>query len=264
MRYAFIDEIQDYTPFQLAYLKYNFPRAKFTMLGDLNQAIFTKDESKTLLSQISKLFDPEKTDVVQLTKSYRSTKEITNFTKQILRQGEKIEAFDRRGPKPAFYKRDSIEKEYSALEDILAENDEQKLTTAIITKTLAEAQEVAKVLKERKKIDAILLATGTEVETAVMVALELEKEGKDIRVVSMPSMTLFKNTTLKYRNEILPVGKKVIVIEAGSSFGLRDFVSNGRYLITLNEFGTSGSSDEVLDRMNFSLEKIIDRVRKLL
>ncbi|WP_282805080.1 RNA polymerase recycling motor HelD [Lactobacillus isalae] len=161
MRYAFIDEIQDYTPFQLAYLKYNFPRAKFTMLGDLNQAIFTKDESKTLLSQISKLFDPEKTDVVQLTKSYRSTKELTNFTKQILRQGEKIEAFDRRGPKPAFYKRDSLEKEYKALEDILVENDEQKLTTAIITKTLAEAQEVAKVLKERK-IKATLIGSANQ------------------------------------------------------------------------------------------------------
>lgn len=161
MRYAFIDEIQDYTPFQLAYLKYNFPRAKFTMLGDLNQAIFTKDESKTLLSQISKLFDPEKTDVVQLTKSYRSTKEITNFTKQILRQGEKIEAFDRRGPKPAFYKRDSIGKEYNALQDILAENDEQKLTTAIITKTLAEAQEVAKVLKERN-IKATLIGSANQ------------------------------------------------------------------------------------------------------
>ena len=161
MRYAFIDEIQDYTPFQLAYLKYNFPRAKFTMLGDLNQAIFTKDESKTLLNQISKLFDPEKTDVVQLTKSYRSTKEITNFTKQILRQGEKIEAFDRRGPKPAFYKRDSVEKEYSALQDILAENDEQKLTTAIITKTLGEAQEVAKVLKERK-IKATLIGSANQ------------------------------------------------------------------------------------------------------
>ncbi|MCZ3509263.1 AAA family ATPase [Lactobacillus gasseri] len=161
MRCAFIDEIQDYTPFQLAYLKYNFPRAKFTMLGDLNQAIFTKDESKTLLGQISKLFDPEKTDVVQLTKSYRSTKELTNFTKQILRQGEKIEAFDRRGPKPAFYKRDSLEKEYNALEDILVENDEQKLTTAIITKTLAEAQEVAKVLKERK-IKATLIGSANQ------------------------------------------------------------------------------------------------------
>ena len=161
MRYAFIDEIQDYTPFQLAHLKYNFPRAKFTMLGDLNQAIFTKDESKTLLSQISKLFDPEKTDVVQLTKSYRSTKELTNFTKQISRQGEKIEAFDRRGPKPAFYKRDSLEKEFNALEDILVENDEQKLTTAIITKTLAEAQEVAKVLKERK-IKATLIGSANQ------------------------------------------------------------------------------------------------------
>lgn len=161
MRYAFIDEIQDYTPFQLAYLKYNFPRAKFTMLGDLNQAIFTKDESKTLLGQISKLFDPEKTDVVQLTKSYRSTKELTNFTKQILRQGEKIEAFDRRGPKPAFYKRDSLEKEYNALENILVENDEQKLTTAIITKTLAEAKEVAKVLKERK-IKATLIGSANQ------------------------------------------------------------------------------------------------------
>ena len=105
MRYAFIDEIQDYTPFQLAYLKYNFPRAKFTMLGDLNQAIFTKDESRSLLKQISGLFDPKKTDVVQLTKSYRSTKEITDFTKQILRQGEKIEAFNRRGPKPALWGR---------------------------------------------------------------------------------------------------------------------------------------------------------------
>lgn len=120
------------------------------------------------------------------------------------------------------------------------------------------------VLKERKKIDAILLATGSEVETAIMVALALEKEGKDIRVVSMPSMTLFKNVGAKYRNEILPVGKKVIVIEAGSSFGLRDFVSNSRYLITLNSFGKSGTSNEVLDQMDFSLEKIIERVRKLL
>lgn len=161
MRYAFIDEIQDYTSFQLAYLKYNFPRAKFTMLGDLNQAIFTKDESKTLLGQISKLFDPEKTDVVQLTKSYRSTKELTEFTKQILRQGEKIEAFNRRGPLPTFYKRDSIEKEYYALEDILAKNDKQNLTTAIITKTLAEAQEVAKTLKERD-IKATLIGSANQ------------------------------------------------------------------------------------------------------
>lgn len=142
MRYAFIDEIQDYTPFQLAYLKYNFPRAKFTMLGDLNQAIFTKDESRSLLKQISGLFDPKKTEVVQLTKSYRSTKQITDFTKQILRQGEKIEAFDRQGPKPAVYKRANNEEAIKAVKQILQANDRQHFTTAIITKNLADAQKL--------------------------------------------------------------------------------------------------------------------------
>ena len=150
MRYVFVDEIQDYTPFQLAYLKYNFPRARFTMLGDLNQAIFTKDESKTLLGQISKLFDPQKTEVVQLTKSYRSTKELTDFTKNILLQGEKIEAFDRQGPKPTFWHREDLSKAYQVLENVLAENTQQNLTTAIITKTLAEATAVAQELKQRK------------------------------------------------------------------------------------------------------------------
>ena len=161
MRYAFIDEIQDYTPFQLCYLKYNFPRAKFTMLGDLNQAIFTKDESRSLLKQISGLFDPEKTDVVQLTKSYRSTKQLTEFTKQILRQGEKIESFNRQGPKPVLWGRSNNTAAMQALEQILSENDQAKLTTAIITKDLASAKIVAQKLKE-DKVKATLIATANQ------------------------------------------------------------------------------------------------------
>ena len=161
MRYAFIDEIQDYTPFQLCYLKYNFPRAKFTMLGDLNQAIFTKDESRSLLKQISGLFDPEKTDVVQLTKSYRSTKQLTEFTKQILRQGEKIEAFNRQGPKPVLWGRSNNTAAMQVLEQILSENDQTKLTTAIITKDLASAKIVAQQLKE-DRVKATLIATANQ------------------------------------------------------------------------------------------------------
>lgn len=161
MRYAFIDEIQDYTPFQLAYLKYNFPRAKFTMLGDLNQAIFTKDESRSLLKQISGLFDPEKTDVVQLTKSYRSTKQLTNFTKQILRQGEKIEAFNRQGPKPVIWGRDNDEKAIDVLVDVLRDNEKRKMTTAIITKDLASAKFVHEELSKKKE-PTTLIATANQ------------------------------------------------------------------------------------------------------
>lgn len=161
MRYTFIDEIQDYTPFQLAYLKYNFPRAKFTMLGDLNQAIFTKDESRSLLKQISGLFDPEKTDVVQLTKSYRSTKELTNFTKQILRQGEKIEAFNRKGPKPVIWGRKTDEEAVAILSNVLRDNEKHKMTTAVITKDLASAEFVHKMLADRGE-KATLIATANQ------------------------------------------------------------------------------------------------------
>ena len=161
MRYAFIDEIQDYTPFQLAYLKYNFTRAKFTMLGDLNQAIFTKDESRSLLKQISGLFDPEKIDVVQLTKSYRSTKQLTNFTKQILRQGEKIEAFNRQGPKPVIWGRDSDEQAIDVLVDVLRDNEKRKMTTAIITKDLAGAKFVHEKLSEKGE-KSTLIATANQ------------------------------------------------------------------------------------------------------
>ena len=161
MRYAFIDEIQDYTPFQLAYLKYNFPRAKFTMLGDLNQAIFTKDEGCSLLKQISGLFDPKKTDVVQLTKSYRSTKELTNFTKQILRQGEKIEAFNRKGPKPVIWGRKTDEEAVAVLSNVLRDNEKHKMTTAVITKELASAKFVHKMLEDRGE-KATLIATANQ------------------------------------------------------------------------------------------------------
>ncbi|XKU94881.1 RNA polymerase recycling motor HelD [Lactobacillus acidophilus] len=176
MRYAFVDEIQDYTPFQLAYLKYNFPRAKFTMLGDLNQAIFTKDESRSLLKQISGLFDPEKTDVVQLTKSYRSTKELTDFTKQILRQGEKIESFSRKGPKPVIWGRDSEEKAVNVLKNVLEDNEEHKLTTAVITKDLASAKKVHKELaKKGEKTTLIATANQRLVDGTLIIPSYLAK-----------------------------------------------------------------------------------------
>lgn len=160
MRYAFIDEIQDYTPFQLAYLKYNFPRAKFTMLGDLNQAIFTKDDSLTLLDKVKQLFISEKIELIKLTKSYRSTKQITDFTKQILKSGELIEAFDRNGAKPTIWHCDNASA-VQKINDILIANNQEKLTTAIITKTLEEARDLTTKLKS-ESIKVTLIATANQ------------------------------------------------------------------------------------------------------
>ncbi|WP_334341698.1 RNA polymerase recycling motor HelD [Companilactobacillus sp. HBUAS56275] len=148
MKFVFMDEIQDYTPFQLAYMKFKFPRARYTMLGDLNQSIFTKKNSQTLLSEAQKLFDADETRVVQLVHSYRSTKQITDFTKAILTNGQKIEPFNRDGDLPNMY---CAQNEQDSLQDVktqLAENDKQNYTTAIIAKTLEDAENLHKQLKE--------------------------------------------------------------------------------------------------------------------
>ncbi|WP_268912545.1 RNA polymerase recycling motor HelD [Lentilactobacillus sp. SPB1-3] len=147
IRYLFIDEVQDYSAFQLAFLKFNFPRARFTVLGDLNQAIFTHENSHKLLDELSDMFDSEKTSVVQLTKSYRSTAQITDFTKEILDDGAAIESFNREGEKPVISVAANEATAIETLKQQAAENLEEHETTAIIGKTLEECEQLSKKLK---------------------------------------------------------------------------------------------------------------------
>ncbi|KRN28204.1 superfamily protein DNA and RNA helicase [Lactobacillus selangorensis] len=150
MRFVFIDEIQDYTPYQLAFLQFNFPKARFTLLGDLNQAIFTKDSSNTLLNEVQRLFKDQTINVVQLTQSYRSTAQITDFTKDILKSGQKIEAFNRDGDLPVVAVEKTKEESLARLVEQLRANDQDKYTTAIITKTMEEAEQVYADLRKKQ------------------------------------------------------------------------------------------------------------------
>lgn len=174
IRFIFIDEIQDYTPFQLAYLKHTFPKARYTMLGDLNQAIFTRADSHTLLNRVQKLFAGEKTEVVQLTRSYRSTKPITEFTRALLKNGQKIETFERPGDLPNVIVRQNKSDLQAALLQQLQQNQDKSLATAIITKTVAQSQAVAQFLKQKHYPATLIrsenqrLAAGTIVVPAAL------------------------------------------------------------------------------------------------
>lgn len=118
---------------------------------------------------------------------------------------------------------------------------------------------------EEKALHGILIATGTEVHTALLIAKELKiKEGLDLRVVSMPCMELFLEQSEEYRLQVLPKGVRTIVIEAGSSYGWHQFVYNQKYLITVDQFGISGTKDEVLQHCHFNYDTILERVKKLL
>ncbi len=120
------------------------------------------------------------------------------------------------------------------------------------------------VKKEKETANAIFIASGSEVALAINIASELEKDGYDIRVVSMPSVELFLKKPKNYIYNILKPGVKTFFIEASLGDELRRFVSNDKYLITLNSFGTSGKYEDVLESMNFSQEQIKQRIEKLL
>ncbi|MBE4909769.1 UvrD-helicase domain-containing protein [Bacillus luteolus] len=161
IRHLFIDEAQDYSPFQLAFFKQLFPKSRMTILGDVNQAIFAHSiSSPTLLS--TELYKDEKVEKITLTQSYRSTKEIIEFTKGIVSGGEEIKPFNRAGSKPTV-----LELESSAsmreviLDKIKALKDAGHETVAIICKTATESEEVYKELNSEITIKLMKKNTST-------------------------------------------------------------------------------------------------------
>ncbi|AUI72283.1 RNA polymerase recycling motor HelD [Companilactobacillus alimentarius] len=185
MKFVFIDEIQDYTPFQLAYMKYKFPRARYTMLGDLNQSIFTKKNSQTLLSEAQSLFEADETRVVQLVHSYRSTKQITDFTKAILTNGQKIEPFNREGDLPNLFMADSESESLKQVMTQLKVNDKRKFTTAIIAKTLEDADHLHELLEEKGVKSTLIRSENQRLATGTIVLPSFLAKGLEFDAVIM-------------------------------------------------------------------------------
>ncbi len=121
------------------------------------------------------------------------------------------------------------------------------------------------VKKENKNLHGIIIATGSEVQTALLSAAQLYAKYKlDIRVVSMPCQELFEKQSKKYKEEILPKTVKKIVVEAGSSYSWYKYVYNDDYLITIDKFGASGSTEEVLEYCDFDFATIVEKIKNLL
>lgn len=120
------------------------------------------------------------------------------------------------------------------------------------------------VFDPERKLSGILIATGEEVYLAIEVAKRLKVKGMDIRVVSMPCIKRFEEESQEYIDEILPVEVRKIVIEAASSMSWNSIVFNKKYLITLDEFGTSGSKDDVYKKYGFDIDTLEEKVENLL
>ncbi|WP_311481567.1 transketolase [uncultured Anaerococcus sp.] len=131
------------------------------------------------------------------------------------------------------------------------------------TENLGSIEKGAYIIKDVQKPELILIATGSEVSLALECAEELEKEGKKVRVVSMPSMELFRAQDASYREEILPSEvRNRVSIEMGSSFGWAEFTGLDGLNISIDRFGISGPGGDVAKKLGFSKEAVVEKIKQ--
>lgn len=160
IKHVVIDEAQDYSSIQYEIFYQLFNQNSLTILGDLNQTIHPLMETNTL-EKIVEAFHSPNSAILKLAKSYRSTNEIVEFTKQILPNREKVQSIHRLGEKPVIIEVKEKDKFCELLsKDISTFLQQGFRSIAVICKTARESLEVHNHLKEQ--IDVTLITKDDE------------------------------------------------------------------------------------------------------
>lgn len=169
IRHVVVDEAQDYTPFQFQFLKQLFPVARMTILGDFNQAIFTHANEKDDFRELTNLFGEEKTDIINLYRSYRSTKPIIEFTRKLIPEGERIIPFERDGELPTVRVCNNHDVLHEAIKEKVSDLQKQNYQSiAIICKSAKESEKAYEALSDMEGLK-LLKSSSIEYEQGVVV-----------------------------------------------------------------------------------------------
>ena len=118
-------------------------------------------------------------------------------------------------------------------------------------------------LIEEKEADVILMATGSEVELAVLAAEKLGNEGIRGQVVSMPSVELFERQPQAYRNSVIPPHLKArVVIEAGLKSGWDYYLGERGVFVGMHHFGASAPAHQLFEKFGITVEAVIAAAKK--
>lgn len=112
--------------------------------------------------------------------------------------------------------------------------------------------------------DAILIATGSEVNLAVQAQAALAAKGTDVSVVSIPSFNLFDKQSAEYKESVLPNAvRKRVGIEMGSSFGWGKYVGLDGTVIAIDTFGASAPGEKIIEEYGFTVDNVVKAVESL-
>ncbi len=112
--------------------------------------------------------------------------------------------------------------------------------------------------------NTILLASGSEVNLAVIAAKELEAQGEKVRVVSVPSTELFDEQSAAYKEAILPNSvRRRVAIEMAASQPWYKYVGLDGAVIGIDKFGASAPAAQVIENYGFTVDNVVKVVKEL-
>jgi transketolase len=123
---------------------------------------------------------------------------------------------------------------------------------------LAEPAEVGL----KKKAQAVIVATGSEVQLALHAQAELAKLKIAVRVVSMPSTTTFDRQSVAYKRSVLPDGVPRVAIEAGVTDGWWKYGCAA--VVGIDSYGESAPAGDLFKHFKLTAANLVDVVRKVL
>ncbi|MFO7161397.1 MAG: AAA family ATPase [[Clostridium] cellulosi] len=183
IRHVVVDEAQDYLPLHYAVLAKLFPRASYTILGDIGQSVET-GATMGLYKEITEILNKKRPGLMTLNKSYRSSYEITNFSLKIPQEKPEISAFERHEKEPEliFCEDEKLDERIAA--DIKAALDEGFGTAAVICPTKRQTRELYERLS--KKIPVTLLEKSGEVKNGALIMPAYLSKGLEFDCVFVP------------------------------------------------------------------------------
>lgn len=116
----------------------------------------------------------------------------------------------------------------------------------------------------KDKIDLIILASGSEVELAVGAKEELEKEGRSVRVVSVPCMDVFEAQSPEYIEEVLPSAVRTrLAVEAANPMPWYKYVGLDGDVVAMDTFGASAPAKILFEHFGFTVANVVEKAKAL-
>ncbi len=184
VRHVLIDEAQDFSILQHRIIRHIYPKARFTILTDSNQAIVPSINSADI-NELAELYSAE---ILKLQKSYRSTKQISNFAQKFLPSAD-YETFERNGEEPEIIESSDI------FSDVKSAIKNAEGSVCVITKTSPTARKIFnkliidtdvelyddknKIFGNQPAVMPVVYTKGLEFDNVIIVDENNEFDGKE-------------------------------------------------------------------------------------